>query len=316
MDNEKLAGFAQLIKDSNNIVFFGGAGVSTESGIKDYRSEDGLYNTVKQYNVSPETILSRSFFESRPDVFYDFYYNFFISADAEPNEAHFALAKLEKIGKLKAVITQNVDGLHQKAGSRNVIELHGTVRRNYCPNCFSNMSLEQVRDFKGKVPKCEKCGHIIKPYVVLYEEALDEKVISAAINAISSADLLIIGGASVARAVHMLCGYWNFVLMSLHLGLHWVIIVGMASKKLPKNKPVLIWLSRIAALLIAGYGAYALTARQVADYLFGKTMFAFFNMSEPVILFLLNYLAIMGTFVFAGHYLSKMLKHIKRRKTL
>lgn len=125
-----------------------------------------------------------------------------------------------------------------------------------------------------------------------------------------------LGGASVARAVHILCGYWNFVLMSLHLGLHWVIIVGMASKKLPKNKPVLICLSRIAALLIAGYGAYALTARQVADYLFGKTMFAFFNMSEPVILFLLNYLAIMGTFVFAGHYLSKMLKHIKRRKTL
>ncbi len=125
-----------------------------------------------------------------------------------------------------------------------------------------------------------------------------------------------LGGASVARSVHMLCGYWNFVLMSLHLGFHWVMIVGMASKKLPKDKPVLTWSARIAALLIAGYGVYALIARQVADYLFGKTMFAFFDTSEPVVLFLLDYLAIMGTFVFAGHYLSKALKRIKRRKTI
>lgn len=198
MDNGKITKFAQLINDSKNIVFFGGAGVSTESGIKDYRSEDGLYNTVKQYNVSPETILSRTFFEKHPDVFYDFYYNFFLNTTAEPNRAHFALARLEEIGKLKAVITQNIDGLHQKAGSKNVIELHGTVQRHYCPKCFSTMSFEKVKALKGQIPICEKCGHIIKPYVVLYEEALDEQVIGAAINAISSADLLIIGGTSLS----------------------------------------------------------------------------------------------------------------------
>lgn len=124
-----------------------------------------------------------------------------------------------------------------------------------------------------------------------------------------------LGGASLARSIHMLCGYWNFVLMSFHLGLHWVMIVGMVSKKLPKDKPVLKWIARAAALLMAGYGVWALIARQVAEYLFGRTMFAFFDMSEPVFLFLLDYMAIMGTFVFAGHYLSKVLKLIKRRKT-
>ena len=198
MEKEKIAKFSKLISDSENIVFFGGAGVSTESGMKDYRSEDGLYNTVKKYKVSPETILSRSFFESHPDIFYDFYYNYFLNTSAKPNRAHFALAKLEQEGKLKAIITQNIDGLHQKAGSKNVTELHGTVLRHYCTNCRSMMSDEQVRELKGQIPKCEKCGHIVKPYVVLYEEPLNERVIESAVNAISSADLLIIGGTSLS----------------------------------------------------------------------------------------------------------------------
>lgn len=198
MNESRIIRFAQLINNSKNIVFFGGAGVSTESGMKDYRSEDGLYNTVKQYKVSPETILSRSFFEAHPDVFYDFYYNYFLNTEAEPNRAHYALAELEKAGKLKAVITQNIDGLHQRAGSKNVIELHGTVLRHYCPACKTEMSFEAVKALRGGIPKCEKCGHIVKPYVVLYEEPLNERVIEAAISAISSADLLIIGGTSLA----------------------------------------------------------------------------------------------------------------------
>ena len=190
--------FSQLIKDSNNIVFFGGAGVSTESGMKDYRSEDGLYNTVRQYNVSPETILSRSFFERHPDVFYDFYYNYFLNTTAKPNRAHYALARLEKAGKLKAVVTQNIDGLHQQAGSKNVIELHGTVLKHHCPACHAAMSYEQVKALRGQIPICGNCGHTVKPDVVLYEEPLNEQVIKSAVGAISSADLLIIGGTSLA----------------------------------------------------------------------------------------------------------------------
>ncbi|MBR4910066.1 MAG: NAD-dependent protein deacylase [Clostridia bacterium] len=195
---EKIERFAQLINQSKNAVFFGGAGVSTESGMKDYRSEDGLYNTVKKYNVSPETILSHSFFEAHPDVFYDFYYNYFLNTSAEPNRAHFALARLEAEGKLQAVITQNIDGLHQRAGSKNVIELHGTVLRHYCPACKKEYPLEEIKALRGQVPLCEKCKRVIKPAVVLYEEPLDEKVINSAINAIASADLLIIGGTSLA----------------------------------------------------------------------------------------------------------------------
>ena len=198
MEREKIAGFAQLISDSKNTVFFGGAGVSTESGMKDYRSEDGLYNTVRQYKVSPETILSRSFFIAHPDIFYDFYYNYFLNNTVEPNRAHFALAELEKAGKLKAIVTQNIDGLHQRAGSKNVIELHGTVLENHCPKCKTAMSYGQLKALRGKVPVCEKCGGVIKPDVVLYEEPLDERVIESAISAISSADLLIIGGTSLA----------------------------------------------------------------------------------------------------------------------
>ncbi|MBR5923413.1 MAG: NAD-dependent protein deacylase [Clostridia bacterium] len=198
MDKTKISAFADLIRKSDNIVFFGGAGVSTESGVKDYRSEDGLYNTVKQYKVSPETILSHSFFEAHPDIFYDFYYNYFLNTSAAPNRAHSALAQLEAAGKLKAVITQNIDGLHQRAGSKNVIELHGTVLKNRCPSCKTLMPVEDIRTLKGGVPRCEKCGRVIKPDVVLYEEPLNEAVISAAVRAISSADLLIIGGTSLA----------------------------------------------------------------------------------------------------------------------
>lgn len=198
MYNNKIKEFAELIRKSNRIVFFGGAGVSTESGMKDYRSEDGLYNTVKKYNVSPETILSRSFFYSHSDIFYDFYYNYFLNTEARPNKAHYALAQLEKAGKLKAVITQNIDGLHQQAGSKNVIELHGTTLKHYCNSCKEFMPLEQIKALHGAVPKCKKCGDIVKPAVILYEEPLDNGVINAAVNAISSADLLIIGGTSLA----------------------------------------------------------------------------------------------------------------------
>ena len=198
MENSKINKFAELIRESNSIVFFGGAGVSTESGMKDYRSEDGLYNTVKKYKVSPETILSHSFFETHPDVFYDFYYNYFLNTSAEPNRAHIALAKLEKAGKLKAVVTQNIDGLHQRAGSRNVIELHGTTLKHYCTDCKAVMPNEQIKALRGQIPRCEKCNHIVRPDVVLYEEPLDQSVIEAATSAISSADMLIIGGTSLA----------------------------------------------------------------------------------------------------------------------
>jgi NAD-dependent deacetylase len=197
-----------MITRSHNTVFFGGAGVSTESGLKDYRSEDGLYNTVKKYKVSPETILSHSFFVAYPDVFYDFYYNYFLSSSAEPNSAHFALAKLEKEGKLNAVITQNIDGLHQRAGSKNVLELHGTIYRHYCPRCKKEMSFESVRSLCGGVPRCEKCGSVVRPDVVLYEEQLDERVIEAAVDAISSAELLIIGGTSLA--VYPAAGFLHY----------------------------------------------------------------------------------------------------------
>lgn len=198
MENSKIKKFADLIRKSDNIVFFGGAGVSTESGMKDYRSEDGLYNTVKKYKVSPETILSHSFFEKHPDVFYDFYYNYFLNTTAEPNRAHIALAELEKAGKLKAVVTQNIDGLHQRAGSKNVIEPHGTTLKHYCTVCKAVMPNEQVNSLCGQIPKCEKCHGIVRPDVVLYEEPLNESVIEAATYAISTADMLIIGGTSLA----------------------------------------------------------------------------------------------------------------------
>ena len=190
---------AKMIEECDNIVFFGGAGVSTESGVKDYRSSDGLYNTVKDYGVSPEVILSHSFFFEKPDIFYDFYRKYFI-ANVEPNKAHKALSELEKMGKLKAVITQNIDGLHQLAGSKNVIELHGTAKEFYCSKCRKMSDNEKIiGEIKaGKIPKCEHCGGIMKPKVVLYEEPLYEGVAEKAVSYIENADMLIVGGTSLA----------------------------------------------------------------------------------------------------------------------
>lgn len=195
MDTEKLNELRQIIEDSDNIVFFGGAGVSTESGIPDFRSVDGLYN--QKYKYPPETIISHSFYRRNPEEFYRFYKDKMIFADAKPNKAHIKLAELEKQGKLKAVITQNIDGLHQMAGSRNVIELHGSVHRNYCEKCHAFYDLDYIVKSDG-VPKCEKCGGTVKPDVVLYEEALDEDCMLGAIRAIEAADTLIIGGTSLA----------------------------------------------------------------------------------------------------------------------
>ena len=184
----------EWIEQSDNIVFFGGAGVSTESNIPDFRSVDGLYN--QQYDYPPETILSHSFFIQNTEEFYRFYRNKMIIENAEPNDAHIALANLEKQGILKAVITQNIDGLHQKAGSREVLELHGSVHRNYCMNCRIFYPLDEITSQKG-VPLCS-CGGTIKPDVVLYEEGLDSYVLEKSISYIKNADVLIIGGTSLA----------------------------------------------------------------------------------------------------------------------
>ena len=190
----------EMIKESDNIVFFGGAGVSTESGIPDFRSETGIYNTVREYNVSPETILSHTFFMSKPETFYDFYFKTIVSTTAKPNKAHLALAKLEELGKLKAVVTQNIDGLHQAGGSKEVYELHGTIAKNYCMKCgkFFDLGYMIARKEAGEaVPKCDKCGGTVKPDVVLYEEGLDEMTIRRSVDAIRNADILIIGGTSL-----------------------------------------------------------------------------------------------------------------------
>ena len=183
----------QWITDSDNIVFFGGAGVSTESGIPDFRSQDGLYN--QQYDYPPETIISHSFYKKNPEEFYRFYKNKMLFPEAKPNDAHLALAKLEQEGKLKAVITQNIDGLHQAAGSKEVLELHGSVLRNYCERCGGFYSLSDILESSG-APRCT-CGGRIKPDVVLYEEGLDMDTIKKAVFYISHADMLIIGGTSL-----------------------------------------------------------------------------------------------------------------------
>ena len=190
----------EIIDNSENIVFFGGAGVSTESNIPDFRSESGLYNAQQKYGRSPEEMLSHSFFVRYMDTFFDYYKNNLIYTDAQPNKAHRALARLEETGKLKAVITQNIDGLHQKAGSRNVFELHGSVLRNYCMDCGEFYDLDYIMDetnCEGGIPKCKKCGGTVKPDVVLYEEALDDDCMMGAIRAIQQADTLIIGGTSL-----------------------------------------------------------------------------------------------------------------------
>ena len=183
----------QLIDESKRIVFFGGAGVSTESGIPDFRSTDGLYH--QQYAYPPETILSHTFFMRKPEEFYRFYKDKMICLEAKPNAAHLKLAELEKCGKLTAVVTQNIDGLHQLAGSKNVLELHGSVLRNYCMRCGKFHGVEYILQSEG-IPRCE-CGGMIKPDVVLYEEGLDDATMSEAIRQIAAADLLIIGGTSL-----------------------------------------------------------------------------------------------------------------------
>ena len=184
----------QWVNESDNIVFFGGAGVSTESGIPDFRSVDGLYN--QQYDYPPETILSHTFYRRNTEEFYRFYRNKMLCLDAKPNAAHLKLAQWEREGQLKAVVTQNIDGLHQAAGSEKVYELHGSVLRNFCESCHKFYDVNYIAHSEG-VPKCS-CGGDIKPDVVLYEEGLDQNILSGAIHAISEADVLIVGGTSLA----------------------------------------------------------------------------------------------------------------------
>lgn len=204
--DERILELKKMIAESNNIVFFGGAGVSTESGIPDFRSVDGLYH--QKYDYPPETILSHTFYRRHTDEFYRFYKDKMLCLDAKPNAAHLALAKWEQEGKLKAIVTQNIDGLHQAAGSKRVYELHGSVLRNYCEDCGKFYDVNYVKDAEG-VPKCS-CGGIIKPDVVLYEEGLDDSTIRGAVKAISEADMLIIGGTSlVVYPAAGLIDYYN-----------------------------------------------------------------------------------------------------------
>ena len=187
--------YKEKLEKANSIVFFGGAGVSTESGIPDFRSVDGLYR--QKYEYPPETMLSADFFHAHTDEFFRFYFDKMIYQDAKPNNAHIKLAEWEKTGKLKAVVTQNIDGLHQMAGSKTVYELHGSVHRNRCIRCGKKYSLDDILKQKPAVPRCA-CGGIIKPDVVLYGESLPERTVAGAINAIASADMLIVGGTSLA----------------------------------------------------------------------------------------------------------------------
>lgn len=197
----------QILRDSNNIVFFGGAGCSCESGIPDFRSASGLWNEKLKINLTPEQLVSHTMFMKYPKEFFEFYRDKLIYPDAKPNAAHIALAKLEEMGKLKAVVTQNIDGLHQAAGSKHVYELHGSVLRNYCVKCHAFYDEKFILESKG-VPTCTKCGGNVKPDVVLYEEGLDDNVIRGAISAISKADTLIIGGTSLV--VYPAAGLINY----------------------------------------------------------------------------------------------------------
>ena len=210
MDNleEKIISLRDMIKDSDNIVFFGGAGVSTESDIPDFRSSDGLFSKKLNKHFSPEQLVSHTFYVHYPEDFYAFYKDKLIYPDAIPNKAHKALAYLEKIGKLRAVVTQNIDGLHQMAGSKNVLELHGSVNSNTCQSCGYNMDLKEFLDLEGLVPKCPKCGGSVKPDVVLYEESLNEDTIIKTIKAISEADMLIVGGTSLV--VYPAAGFLDY----------------------------------------------------------------------------------------------------------
>ena len=198
--NQNVQQLHELLKRSSHIVFFGGAGVSTSSNIPDFRSDEGLYSgkEQKKYPYPPETMLSHTFFVRHTEQFFEYYFDKMVYPDAKPNPAHIALAKLEEMGKLSAVITQNIDGLHQQAGSRRVYELHGSVHRNTCQQCGKHYSLQEMLQWKGKgVPRCS-CGGVIKPDVVLYEESLDSDVLEKAIRHIMAADLMIVGGTSLA----------------------------------------------------------------------------------------------------------------------
>ncbi len=192
---DKVRRLQEMIDESKRIVFFGGAGVSTESGIPDFRSVDGLYN--QKYDYPPEEILSHSFFERYPDEFYRFYRDKLIVRGARPNAAHAYLARLEQQGKLRAVVTQNIDGLHQAAGSRNVLELHGTLLKNYCAKCGRRFDASYVQD-ASETPRCDRCGGVVRPDIVLYEESLDHDVLTRSVTEIARADMLIIGGTSLA----------------------------------------------------------------------------------------------------------------------
>ncbi|MGO5135596.1 NAD-dependent protein deacylase [Clostridium butyricum] len=194
--NNEIEKLTLILKESNNIVFFGGAGVSTESNIPDFRSSNGLWNEKLRINFTPEQLVSHTFFMKYPEEFFRFYKNKLIYPDAKPNAAHIALAKLEEMGKLKAIVTQNIDGLHQAAGSKNVFELHGSVLRNYCMDCNAFYDEKFILASEG-IPTCPKCSGKVKPDVVLYEEGLDEATIQGSIAAISQADTLIIGGTSL-----------------------------------------------------------------------------------------------------------------------
>lgn len=221
--------FIDMVQHSDNIVFFGGAGVSTESGIPDFRSVDGLYN--QKYKYPPETILSHSFYVSQPEEFYRFYRDKMLCLAVQPNAAHIKLAELEQAGKLKAIVTQNIDGLHQKAGSKNVLELHGSVHRNFCQRCHKFFDAEYMLHSEG-VPKCDACGGPIKPDVVLYEEGLDNDVIEQSLYYISHADMLIIGGTSLV--VYPAAGLVRYY------GGHKLILINKSATDMDKSADLVI----------------------------------------------------------------------------
>lgn len=229
MDNEAIEKFKNAVEECNYIVFFGGAGVSTESGIPDFRSTDGLYN--QKYKYPPETMVSHTFYVKRTEEFFEFYKDKMLFPDAMPNAAHKKLAELEQQGKLKAVVTQNIDGLHQKAGSKEVLELHGSVNRNYCTKCQKFFGLDYVIKSEG-VPKCDECGSIIKPDVVLYEEGLDSSIIARTIDHISHADMLIIGGTSLV--VYPAAGLIDYFKGK------YLVVINMAPTPRDKNADILI----------------------------------------------------------------------------
>lgn len=204
---EKIKRLSEILRESNNVVFFGGAGVSTASNIPDFRSSTGLYSRKLNRNFTPEQAVSLTFFMRYTEEFFEFYKANLVYPEAKPNPCHIALAKLEEMGKLKAVVTQNIDGLHQAAGSRKVYELHGSVLRNFCTGCHAFYDAQYILTSEG-VPKCRKCGNVIKPDVVLYEEGLDQETVSGAIDAIAKADTLIIGGTSLV--VYPAAGLINY----------------------------------------------------------------------------------------------------------